>query len=71
VVVIRTKAGKFVKALRPGSASVNTPHALRYRVKLRAGTYRFRVTATDAAGHASTVNGSNKLVVKRALRADD
>jgi hypothetical protein len=71
VVVIRTKAGKVVKTLRPGIASVNTPHALRYRVKLRAGTYRFRVTATDAAGNASTVNGSNRLVVTRAPRADD
>jgi len=64
-VVIRTKAGKIVKTLRAGATSVNTPQTLRYKVKLKKGTYVFTVTATDAAGNASTVNGSNKLVVKR------
>jgi hypothetical protein len=71
VVVIKTKAGKVVKVLRPGARSVNTPQALRYRVRLKAGTYVFTVAATDAAGNVSTVNGSNKLVVKRGPRAHD
>lgn len=71
VVVIRSKVGKVVKTLHPGSASLNAPRSLRYRVKLKRGTYVFTVTATDAVGNASTVNGSNKLVVKRAPRADD
>jgi hypothetical protein len=71
VVVIRTKAGKVVKTLRLGTARVNTPQTLRYKVKLKTGSYVFTVTATDAAGNASTVNGSNKLVVRRASRAHD
>jgi len=71
VVVIKTKAGKVVKILRPGATSVNTPRALRYRVKLKTGTYVFTVTATDAAGNVSTTNGSNKLVVKRSSSAHD
>ena len=70
-VVIRTRAGKVVRTLRPGVANVNMPQTLKYRVKLKTGTYTFTVTATDAAGNASTVNGSNKLVVKRATRARD
>lgn len=69
--VIRTTAGKVIKTLRPGITSVSSPRTLSYRVKLKQDTCVFTVTATDTAGNAAAVNGSNKLVVKHASGARD
>ena len=70
-IVIRNRSGRVVDTIRAGRTAVNVPRTHRYRVNLRPGTYGFTVTAIDAAGNASTVNGSNTLVVLRASHGRD
>jgi hypothetical protein len=69
-IVISTRSGKIVQTLKAGSVSVNRPQRLHFRVTLKKGTYVFTVMATDAAGNASTVNGSNELTVSRGSHDD-
>ena len=69
--VIRTTAGEAIKTLRPGITSVSSPRTLSYGAKLKQHTCVFTVTATDTAGNAAVVNGSNKLLVKHASCAHD
>jgi hypothetical protein len=51
VISIKNRRGKVVKTLRLGPKPVNKALAATFKCKLRAGTYRFSVRATDAAGN--------------------
>ena len=64
VIKIKNKAGKVVKTLKPGSKAVNTLQSASFTCKLAKGTYKFYVTATDAAGNASSNTAVSKLTVK-------
>lgn len=55
VITIKNRSGKTLQVLRPGVKPVNTPLAAKFTCKLRAGTYRFFVKATDTAGNRSNV----------------
>ena len=60
---VRTSSGRLVKKAVLNARPVNT--ALRYSFvcRLPAGTYRFSVYATDAAGNPQTGATSNRLIV--------
>jgi photosystem II stability/assembly factor-like uncharacterized protein len=62
---IKNKAGKVVKTLRPVVKPVNTALTWKFTVPRtwKAGTYKFNVSATDAAGNKATIV-SNKLIVR-------
>ena len=64
VIKIKNKAGKVVKTIRPGAKAVNVLQKATFTCKLRKGTYKFYVTATDAAGNKSRNTAVNKLTVK-------
>ena len=64
VITIRNKAGKVVKTLKPAAVAVNAPQKVTFTCKLAKGKYTFSVTATDAAGNASSNTAANKLTVK-------
>ena len=64
VIKIKNKAGKVVKTIKPGSKSVNVLQKATFTCKLAKGTYKFYVTATDAAGNKSSNTAVNKLTVK-------
>jgi hypothetical protein len=63
---VKNHAGKIVKTLRCGVKAVNTTLSVRFTVPRtwKAGTYRFYVYATDAAGNVQAKVGSNKLLVR-------
>ena len=65
-VKIRNKAGRVVAGpLGMSRAAVNSPLTFKFKVPRtwKAGTYRFSVYATDAAGNKAAAV-SNKLIVK-------
>lgn len=66
VIQIKNSAGKVVKTLKVGVVSIGVVKTKSFAVPRtwRAGTYKFYVSATDAAGNAQAKIGSNKLVVK-------
>jgi hypothetical protein len=64
VIKIKNKAGKVVKTIKPGSKNVNVLQKATFTCKLARGTYRFYVTAIDAAGNKSSNTAVNKLAVK-------
>jgi hypothetical protein len=66
VIVVRNRHGKVVKRLHLGTQPVNTPLTARFTCTLRAGTYRFWVQATDAAGNAQASSASQRLTVRPA-----
>jgi hypothetical protein len=64
VIKIKNRAGKVVKTIKPGSKTVNVLQKATFTCKLAKGTYKFYVTATDAAGNKATNTAVNKLTVK-------
>jgi hypothetical protein len=64
VIKIKNKAGKVVKTIRPGVTAVNVLQKATFTCKLARGTYKFYVTATDAAGNVAAKAAVNKLTVK-------
>jgi hypothetical protein len=64
VIKIKNKAGKVVKTIKPGSKAVNVLQKATFTCKLAKGTYKFYVTATDAAGNKASNTAVNKLTVK-------
>jgi len=64
VIKIRSRSGKIVKTLGLGSVGVNSVRTARFTCKLRKGTYKYLVYATDLAGNKQARIGSNQLVVK-------
>jgi len=63
-ITVKTLGGKKVKTFKLGSRKVNTLLSYRFRCTLAKKTYKFYVTAVDAAGNPQTKTGVNKLVVK-------
>lgn len=63
VIVVRDKRGRTVKRLVLPDRAVNAPLTARFACTLSLGTYRFRVSATDAAGNPQTTVATQKLWV--------
>ena len=63
-ITVKTLGGKKVKTFKLGSKKVNTSLSHRFRCTLAKKSYKFYVTAVDAAGNPQTKIGVNKLVVK-------
>jgi photosystem II stability/assembly factor-like uncharacterized protein len=62
---IKTKAGKTVKTLRPGVKPMGaTKLKATFRCRLKTGTYRIWVYATDAAGHPQKTITKATLTVR-------
>jgi len=61
---IKTMSGRTVRTMVLKSRSVNTLLSYRFRCNLKRGTYRFYVSARDAAGNAVSKAAGNRLVVK-------
>jgi hypothetical protein len=66
VITIKNSRGRTVKMLHLGQKPVNTLLKATFRCSLRAGTYRFFVQATDAAGNTQTNIASQTLKVRAA-----
>ena len=64
VIKIKNRAGKVVKTIKPGAKAVNVLQKATFTCKLAKGTYKFYVTAIDAAGNVATKAAVNKLTVK-------
>ena len=64
VIKIKNRAGKVVKTLKPGAKAVNVLQKATFTCKLAKGTYKFYVTATDAAGNKASNTAVNKLTVR-------
>ena len=64
VIKIKNRAGKVVKTIKPGVKAVNVLQRATFTCKLARGTYKFYVTATDAAGNVAAKAAVNKLTVK-------
>jgi hypothetical protein len=65
VIRIRSKAGKLVRTLPAARLATNAAARVKWaKCKLAAGTYRYEVLATDAAGNVQSRAGGNKLTVK-------
>lgn len=62
-IVVKNSRGKTVKRLELGSRPVNTALKATFTCRLRPGNYRFRVSATDAAGNPQTAVASQSLRV--------
>jgi hypothetical protein len=62
-IAIRNRRGKVVKRMRFSGVPVNTPLKATFRCSLRPGTYRFVVSATDAAGNPQATVATQKLTV--------
>jgi hypothetical protein len=63
VIRIRNAKGKVVKVLHAGSRTVNRLQTLAFTCRLKRGTYRYSVGATDLAGNVQSKAGSGKLRV--------
>ncbi len=55
---------KVVKTVALGSRATNVPLSYRYTAKLKAGTYTWRVLATDLAGNVAVKTTSARLVIR-------
>ena len=64
VIKIKNRAGKVVKTIKPGAKAVNVLQKATFTCKLAKGTYKFSVTATDAAGNKASNTAVNKLTVR-------
>ena len=64
VIKIKNRAGKVVKTIKPGVKAVNVLQKATFTCKLAKGTYKFYVTATDAAGNVAAKAAVNKLTVR-------
>jgi len=63
-IAIRNRAGTCVKLIRMSSRPTNTAQVRRFTCKLKRGTYRYTVLATDLAGNRQVKAGSNRLLVR-------
>ena len=63
-IIIRNKNGRIVARLAWRTVTVNELKGWRYFCKLKPGTYRFSVYATDLAGNKQVKVGSNRLIVR-------
>jgi LmbE family N-acetylglucosaminyl deacetylase len=61
---ITASKGRTLKTVVFTGTQVNTPLTYRFRCTFKRGTYRFSVSAKDAAGNSQSVVASNKLVVR-------
>ena len=61
---LRNESGRLVKKTVLARRAVNAALRYRFLCTLPAGTYRFSVYATDAAGNAQTAAASNTLTVR-------
>jgi hypothetical protein len=64
IIKIKNRAGKVVKTIKPGVKAVNVLQKATFTCKLAKGTYKFYVTATDAAGNVAAKAAVNKLTVR-------
>ena len=64
IIKIKNKAGKVVKTIKPGVKAINVLQKATFTCKLAKGTYKFYVTATDAAGNVTAKAAVNKLTVR-------
>ena len=64
IIKIKNRAGKVVKTIKPGVKAVNVLQKATFTCKLAKGTYKFYVTATDAAGNVAAKAAVNKLIVR-------
>lgn len=64
VIRVRDGHGRLVETFRVAAASVDKRHAYRFTCHLPRGTYRFTVSAVDAAGNKGTEVAGNVLVVR-------
>jgi hypothetical protein len=62
-IAIRNSRGKVVKRLGFSGVQVNTPLKATFKCSLRPGTYRFAVSATDAAGNPQAAVATQRLTV--------
>ena len=62
-IVVKNSRGRTVKRLELGSRPVNTALKATFACRLRPGEYRFRVSATDAAGNPQAAVASQRLRV--------
>ena len=62
-IVVKNSRGKTVKRLELGSRPVNQALKATFSCRLRPGDYRFRVSATDAAGNPQSAVASQRLRV--------
>ncbi len=64
IIKIKNRKGKVVKTIKVGAKAVNVAQKATFTCKLAKGTYKFYVTATDAAGNRSVKAAVNKLTVR-------
>ena len=64
IIKVKNRAGKVVKTTKPGVKAVNLLQKATFTCKLAKGTYKFYVTATDAAGNVTAKAAVNKLTVR-------
>jgi hypothetical protein len=65
VIKIRTLSGRLLKTLPAATVATNSVASVVWpRCTLPAGTYRYQVTAVDAAGNGQSRVGSNRLTVR-------
>ena len=64
IIKIKNRTGKVVKTIKPGVKAVNVLQKAAFTCKLAKGTYKFYVTATDAAGNVAAKAAVNKLIVR-------
>ena len=64
IVRVKTLGGTTVKTLKLGVKPVNVTKTATFTCTLAAKTYKYFVYATDAAGNAQGVVGSNRLTVR-------
>jgi len=62
--VVTNRSGRTVARILGWAVPTNEWSYVTWRCKLPKGTYRWRVQATDMAGHKALKTGSNKLVVR-------
>ena len=63
--MIKSKAGKTLKTLPAVPVAIGTQATVTWaKCTLKAGTYKYVVLATDAAGNPQSKAGGNTLTVK-------
>ncbi len=61
---VRNARGKIVATIKRGGQPVDTPLVAAFPCSLPVGSYRFTVSAVDAAGNTQAAAGSNRLTVR-------
>jgi hypothetical protein len=63
-IVIVSARFKIVKVLRLGQRTTKTPLAERWKCRLKKGSYRFWIVATDLAGNRQAKVDGDELLVR-------